>query len=189
MITFEELVTKYPWITPIVYELLKNLREDNTFSKDDLVKIGLSKSLVKTCTWILTKLKIIENISTGRYRIRDEFLKYRDRLSELNIFRFRNKWIFKFQKMFYIVTLKKKRLTTRSTTVDLIQKIIQLLQENRDGLTLRDLRNSIDEKMDKICTAVKILQLLKIVERVEKNEHILYRLSVTDPSLINRIFR
>lgn len=194
MINFEVLVTRYSWLIPILYELVNYLNKSGNliFSKNELGNVmKVPKRLVRTCIWILQKLKIVKHdVKEGYYELDEEFYKiFSKRVNELNVCKFKNSYIYKFQDLYYLITIKRKRITCRKVSQELILRIIELLKNYENGLTISKIRELINEKADRVCTALKILNLFNIVKKIPENEHVLYKLSVTDPSLINRLIR
>jgi len=176
------IATRYSWIVPIIVEI-----RNSEFNRDMLEKyFNISSRLARSVIWVLSRLSLVERTERG-YRIINE--KLIDELTRKIICRKNRKYyIIREGTNIILVNIRKYNITVRKVDVELINKVLNEVKE-RNITSLRELSERVGEKVHRICTALKILEICDIVEKVRTGEgRSLYRFrSATDPSLISRL--
>ncbi|NPA69917.1 MAG: hypothetical protein GXO26_03845 [Crenarchaeota archaeon] len=176
------IATRYSWIVPIIVEI-----RNSEFNRDTLTEqFNISTRLARSVIWVLSKLSLIEKTEKG-YRIINE--KLIDELSR--------KIICKKDKKYYIIregdniiliNIKRYRITVRKVNLKLVEKILSKIQEEK-SFTAKSLADDISERVDRVCTVLKIFEICGVVEKSRGEDgRSIYRFrSATDPSLISRL--
>ncbi len=179
------IATRYSWIVPIIVEI-----RNSEFNRDTLTEqFNISTRLARSVIWVLSKLSIVERTERG-YKIVDE--KLIEELSRKVIYkRDRKYYVIREGDNLILVNVRRYKITVRKISTKILEKALSKVQEKKE-FTLKMIADEIGERVDRVCTILKILEICGIVEKLKcEDGRSMYRFrSATDPSLISRlIFR
>ena len=181
------LVTKYTWLIPALLELASmDVVRRREFTR--IMSVEISKDLARSILWTLSKLGLIEKgYEEGTYKITPELRKHADNVRKHIVTVRKHRMLVLFGGLYYLVTVRKEKITVRFVSEELVRRVRDLLAEG--PRSVKELVDMIGEKADRVNTALRVLELLGLIEkdRIEQEGRVIYRLrSATDPSLISR---
>lgn len=121
-----ELLYERPWTLPIVITMLV---ENRYLSAREIAEVwGTRTSIVKRGLWWLTKYGLVERLTNEvtKYKLKDEIL-----LSFKKLLRERwtrdNKLVIRRGSIYFVITVRKKRILARAVTEDVVEKVKEAL--------------------------------------------------------------
>ncbi len=170
------LITRYTWLTPAVLELAeKDLVQRREFTR--ILGIEIGKDLARSILWTLSKLGLVEKIDEGIYKVTD-LLKIRaSQLRQHVVNMHKHRLLLRFGNLYYVVTIRREKITVRKVEVDVVNKIEDLLRNSEK--TIKEIVDSTGLKTDKVTTALRVLELYNKIEKVIDNEKVKYRIKVS----------
>ncbi|NPA23899.1 MAG: hypothetical protein GXO23_06370 [Crenarchaeota archaeon] len=178
------IVTRYSWIVPIIVEIRNELFDRNRLEK----LFGISSRLARSIIWVMTRLALIER-TDDKYRIASERL-VEEVSRRVLCKRDRKYYVLREGESLIIVNIRRERVSVRRVDRTVVRRIYEALEQR--SLSIRELSELLSEKVERVSTALKILNICGVVDRgIDEIGRTFYSLrSATDPSLISRlIFR
>ncbi len=180
------LVTRYTWLIPALLELASM----DVVKRRELTRImnvEIDRDLARSILWTLSKLGLVEKSDEeGTYRVTPELRKHADTIRRHVVTIRKHRMLVLFGGLYYLITVRRGKITVRFVSEELVRRVRDLLSERPHSV--KELVNTIGEKADRVNTALRVLELLGLIEkdRVEQGG-VIYKLrSATDPSLISR---
>lgn len=172
------LLTRYTWLVPAVLELAsRDIVKRREFTR--ILDVDISKDLARTILWTLSKLGLVEKGSEeGMYRITSELRRQADVIKKHIVTYRKHRLLLLFNGLYYLVTIRREKITVRFVTENLVEKVRELLLEK--PRSVKELVDSLGEKADRVNTALRVLELLDIItrDRIESGR-VIYKIKVS----------